>query len=228
MIKDHRSPLLKAQGRSKWDVLTDVIFQVKEFADKAVITAPKAPAEKKTKSATSTKSAGAETNGVGAAPKKGPTIKKPSTAPAAAEKRSVGPKANKSGSDTNLAGETSPGAAATKSKPSRATLSKPAAKTSPNSKKPVEDPIGSNLPASSPKQQRIIDETRLKILRWTFTTPREEFIELLKELMTNGGVGKTLMTNMFSTDFKMHIRALDTLLEVSYSYNFLTYKSNSR
>lgn len=209
-----KSNFLMLLGMIVWipDIMFILIFcQVKEFAEKAVITAPKAPAEKKPKPASAPKADGPPA-------RKGPTIKKPSTAPAAAEKRSALPKASKSGSDTNLSADAPPPAAAAapaaKGKASRQTIAKPNAKTSPNSKKPIDDPIGSNLPVNSPKQQRILDETRLKILRWTFTTPREEFIELLKELMANAGIGKQLMTNMFSSDFKMHLKALDTLIEV--------------
>lgn len=99
---------------------------------------------------------------------------------------------------------------------------------SPNSKKSLEDPIGSNLPVNNLKCQRIQDELKMKILRWNFTTPREEFIELLKELMVNAGIGLTLQTQMFHSDFKMHLKALETLAAVSnpreiFSYNIYTF-----
>ncbi len=84
-----------------------------------------------------------------------------------------------------------------------------------NKPKVVEEPLGSNLPVNNLKAQRLSDEMRLKILKWNFTAPREEFIDLLKELMTAAGIGQTLMGNMFHSNFKLHLKALDTLQEVS-------------
>lgn len=63
------------------------------------------------------------------------------------------------------------------------------------------------------KHQRVIDEQKLKVLKWNFTTPREEFVELLKELMTAANVNKTLMTNMFHSDFRYHLKAIEALTE---------------
>jgi cytoskeleton-associated protein 5 len=89
-------------------------------------------------------------------------------------------------------------------------------------KKGSDEAIGANLCENNLKSQRISDEMKLKMLRWNFTAPREEFIDLLKELMTNAGVGKTLMGNMFHSDFKMHLKALDILQEVSLRFIILT------
>ncbi|KRT82537.1 HEAT domain-containing protein [Oryctes borbonicus] len=63
------------------------------------------------------------------------------------------------------------------------------------------------------KHQRTIDESKLKVLKWNFTTPREEFVELLKEQMANANVNKTLMNNMFHTDFRYHIKAIESLMD---------------
>lgn len=52
------------------------------------------------------------------------------------------------------------------------------------------------------KHQRTIDESKLRVLKWNFTTPREEFVELLKEQMAAANVNKTLIFNMFHTDFR--------------------------
>jgi hypothetical protein len=51
-------------------------------------------------------------------------------------------------------------------------------------------------------------------LKWNFTTPREEFVELLKDQMTVANVNKTLMANMFHSDFRFHLKAIDALSEV--------------
>ena len=48
-------------------------------------------------------------------------------------------------------------------------------------------------------------------LKWNFSQPRAEFLDQLKDQMTNAGVNKTLMTQMFHSDFKQHIKAIDTL-----------------
>ncbi|XP_050457751.1 protein mini spindles isoform X2 [Cataglyphis hispanica] len=63
------------------------------------------------------------------------------------------------------------------------------------------------------KHQRVIDEQKLKVLKWNFTTPREEFVELLKDLMTAANVNKTLRANMFHSDFRYHLKAIETLTE---------------
>ncbi|XP_017785300.1 PREDICTED: cytoskeleton-associated protein 5 [Nicrophorus vespilloides] len=63
------------------------------------------------------------------------------------------------------------------------------------------------------KHQRTIDEAKLKVLKWNFTTPREEFVDLLKDQMTTANVNKTLLTNMFHSDFKFHIKAIESLVE---------------
>ncbi|XP_020296342.1 protein mini spindles isoform X2 [Pseudomyrmex gracilis] len=63
------------------------------------------------------------------------------------------------------------------------------------------------------KHQRVIDEQKLKVLKWNFTTPREEFVELLKDLMTAANVNKTLRANMFHSDFRYHLKAIEALTE---------------
>lgn len=51
------------------------------------------------------------------------------------------------------------------------------------------------------KHQRTIDESKLKVLKWNFTTPREEFVDLLRDQMLAANVNKTLISNMFHNDF---------------------------
>lgn len=67
------------------------------------------------------------------------------------------------------------------------------------------------LPNNNAKNQRIIDDQKLKVLKWNFTTPREEFFELLKEQMANAGVNKQLIANMFHNDFRYHLKAIEAL-----------------
>ena len=69
------------------------------------------------------------------------------------------------------------------------------------------------------KSQRVNDELKLKVLKWNFAIPRDEFVDQLKEQMNTAGVNKSLMTNMFHADFKFHLKAIDALAEV---INFLS------
>ncbi|KAK8386170.1 hypothetical protein O3P69_010709 [Scylla paramamosain] len=69
------------------------------------------------------------------------------------------------------------------------------------------------LQVNNLKQQRALDEQRLRILRWDFTTPRAEFITQLKDQMTTAGLNRQLISNMFHQDFKFHIKAIDSLNE---------------
>ena len=72
------------------------------------------------------------------------------------------------------------------------------------------------MPLNNLKSARVSDEVKLKVLKWNFTVPRDEFVEQLKEQMNTAGVNKTLMTSMFHADFKFHLKAIDSLAEVKY------------
>lgn len=73
----------------------------------------------------------------------------------------------------------------------------------PSSKKKDEDlDFSPLLVVNNLKHQRTIDESKLKVLKWNFTQPREEFVDLLKDQMTSANVNKTLMANMFHSDFR--------------------------
>ncbi|KAH9373239.1 hypothetical protein HPB48_004984 [Haemaphysalis longicornis] len=52
-----------------------------------------------------------------------------------------------------------------------------------------------------------------QLLKWNFSSPREEFYQQLREQMVVAGWAPLLVAHCFSTDFKMHIRAIDLLLE---------------
>ncbi|XP_066599618.1 protein mini spindles isoform X2 [Prorops nasuta] len=82
-----------------------------------------------------------------------------------------------------------------------------------NGKKKDDAAAAPLLVVNNLKHQRFIDEQKLKILKWNFTTPREEFVELLKELMTAANVNKSLMANMFHADFRYHLKAIESLTE---------------
>uniref|UniRef100_V9K7I4 Cytoskeleton-associated protein 5 n=1 Tax=Callorhinchus milii TaxID=7868 RepID=V9K7I4_CALMI len=62
------------------------------------------------------------------------------------------------------------------------------------------------------KDQRMKDEKGLKVLKWNFTTPRDEYTEQLKTQMSSC-VAKWLQDEMFHPDFHHHIKALTVLIE---------------
>ncbi|XP_059481984.1 protein mini spindles isoform X2 [Neocloeon triangulifer] len=96
----------------------------------------------------------------------------------------------------------------TKSKP---TIAKPSA-TSRNKKEDDQD-LSPLLQVNNLKTQRMADEQKLRVLKWNFTTPRDEFVDLLKDQMTTAAVNKSLMDKMFHNDFKFHLKAIDALNE---------------
>ncbi|NXU51845.1 CKAP5 protein, partial [Turnix velox] len=62
------------------------------------------------------------------------------------------------------------------------------------------------------KEQRMRDEKALKVLKWNFTTPRDEYIEQLKTQMSSC-VAKWLQDEMFHADFQHHNKALAVMIE---------------
>ncbi|XP_034164860.2 cytoskeleton-associated protein 5-A [Pangasianodon hypophthalmus] len=62
------------------------------------------------------------------------------------------------------------------------------------------------------KEQRIKEEKSQKVLKWNFLTPREEFVDQLKNQMATC-VAKWLMEDLFHTDFQKHIKAISTMME---------------
>ncbi|TSM20280.1 Cytoskeleton-associated protein 5 [Bagarius yarrelli] len=96
---------------------------------------------------------------------------------------------------------------------------KPAAapKTKPAVKKPagkVEEerngPIFILVPNG--KEQRIKEEKSLKVLKWNFLSPREEFVDQLKNQMA-ACAAKWLIEDLFHADFQKHIKAISTMME---------------
>ncbi|KAK2868912.1 hypothetical protein Q7C36_000783 [Tachysurus vachellii] len=62
------------------------------------------------------------------------------------------------------------------------------------------------------KEQRIKEEKNQKVLKWNFLTPREEFVDQLKNQM-GSCVAKWLMEDLFHADFQKHIKAIGTMME---------------
>uniref|UniRef100_A0A1I8P7A2 TOG domain-containing protein n=1 Tax=Stomoxys calcitrans TaxID=35570 RepID=A0A1I8P7A2_STOCA len=87
------------------------------------------------------------------------------------------------------------------------------ANTSSSRKKEEDVDTSPLLAVNNTKNQRLIDEQKMRVLKWTFTTPREEFIDLLREQMTTANVNKGLMANMFHDDFRYHLKVIESLME---------------
>ncbi len=52
-------------------------------------------------------------------------------------------------------------------------------------------------------------DSHFQVLKWSFSTPRSEFVEQLKDQM-QPCVSRPLHTQLFHDDFKQHIAALGT------------------
>jgi len=139
-------------------------------------------------------------------PTKGPSksaAAKPAAAKAQAESSTA---SGGSAASSSTSSSSSGGNATKKTKPG----SKQAeSKSSKKSSADVESD-GPPLLKYNGKDGRFKDEKDLKVLKWNFTTPRNEFVEQLKEQM-RPCFGKTLHTNLFHADFKFHLKAIDTL-----------------
>ncbi|XP_046889619.1 cytoskeleton-associated protein 5 isoform X2 [Hypomesus transpacificus] len=62
------------------------------------------------------------------------------------------------------------------------------------------------------KEQRIREEKGLKVLKWNFMTPRDEYVEQLKTQISNC-MAKWLQDELFHFDFQRHVRAISTMME---------------
>ncbi|XP_077424223.1 cytoskeleton-associated protein 5 isoform X2 [Vanacampus margaritifer] len=62
------------------------------------------------------------------------------------------------------------------------------------------------------KEQRIKEEKQLKILKWNFSTPRDEYLEQLKTQMSTCFV-KWLQDELFHLDFQRHVKAISVMIE---------------
>lgn len=102
------------------------------------------------------------------------------------------------------------------SKLAKPIVSKPGSAAATNRKKEEEVDLSPMFCINNLKHQRLLDEQKLKVLKWNFTTPREEFTDLLKEQMMTANVNKSLMANMFHDDFRYHLKVIESLMEDLY------------
>ncbi|KAL3842600.1 hypothetical protein ACJMK2_020593 [Sinanodonta woodiana] len=91
--------------------------------------------------------------------------------------------------------------------------SKPKSAPAPSSKrKKEEEDTSPPMTLTISKEQRFKDEKNMKVLKWNFVEPRAEFVEQLK-LQMEKNFNKTLMDQLFHTDFKFHIKAIEKLMQ---------------
>ncbi|XP_062245038.1 cytoskeleton-associated protein 5 isoform X2 [Platichthys flesus] len=62
------------------------------------------------------------------------------------------------------------------------------------------------------KEQRIKEEKQLKILKWNFNTPRDEYLEQLKTQMSTC-FAKWLQDELYHFDFQRHVKAIGVMIE---------------
>ncbi|XP_065129691.2 cytoskeleton-associated protein 5 isoform X2 [Paramisgurnus dabryanus] len=62
------------------------------------------------------------------------------------------------------------------------------------------------------KEQRMKEERALKILKWNFITPRDEYVEQLKTQMSTS-LAKWLQDELFHFDFQRHVKAIGAMIE---------------
>ncbi|XP_014875259.1 cytoskeleton-associated protein 5 isoform X4 [Poecilia latipinna] len=95
-----------------------------------------------------------------------------------------------------------------------------AAKKGPAGKKPATKGLKDDEDKSGPifilvpnaKEQRIKEEKQLKILKWNFITPRDEYVEQLKTQMA-ACFAKWLLDEMFHFDFQRQVKAIGVMIE---------------
>lgn len=95
-----------------------------------------------------------------------------------------------------------------------------AAKKGAASKKPAAKGVKDDEDRSGPifilipnaKEQRIKEEKQLKILKWNFMTPRDEYVEQLKTQMSTC-FAKWLQDELFHFDFQRHVKAIGVMIE---------------
>ncbi|KAM3869850.1 cytoskeleton-associated protein 5 isoform 3-T3 [Diretmus argenteus] len=86
---------------------------------------------------------------------------------------------------------------------------KPAAKA-PKDEEDRSGPIFILIPNA--KEQRVKEEKQLKILKWNFMTPRDEYVEQLKGQMS-ACFARWLLDELFHFDFQRHVKAIGVMIE---------------
>lgn len=196
---------------------------MKEFYESAQVkySVPTATAvtSSKTSSATADKKADGKQTSQPKTTSSKTALNRPKTTSTLAKKSSAISNSNKNlNSDAQQPTRPSTSALTTKSKSSltSATTSKSRLVAKQSSGMKLETDSSKIIPlmtANGQKEQRFQDEKQLKLFKWNFTTPREEFFVELKELMQLAGWNTNLISNCFNVDFKYHLKAIDSMNE---------------
>ncbi|RUS89220.1 hypothetical protein EGW08_003030 [Elysia chlorotica] len=148
--------------------------------------------------------------------KQAPAAKSAPSAPSAQKSRpSTAPAASRAEEPEE---EPEKAAAPAKSE-SRAKVVKGKGKPAPasSSKKKEEEDFGPTITITVTKEQRIKEEKAMKVLKWNFIELRAEFVEQLK-LQMEKNFSKSIMAELFHTDFKSHIKAIEQLIKCMDSF----------
>lgn len=103
-------------------------------------------------------------------------------------------------------------------KHTKAESKKTSAPSKSRSKKDVVEDDGPAILHKIGKAERIKDEKKLKVLKWNFTTPRDEMVEQLKDQMAPC-FSPSMHVKLFHKDFKFHIEAVAILTNAVTEYN---------
>ena len=181
------------------------LTRIKEFAEKAEITG-KMPKQ----TPQGDDSAKATKPKVVKPGKPGPKIVKPGTA-----KNQSKPNTENMDLDDDIpVADNKSRPATTKAAPKKPSTSKrpvASAKAAVGSRKKEEIDTSPPYVANNLKNQRFKDETRLKVLKWNFQTPRQDVIDQLQDQMIASSFSAMLIPQLFHKDFKQHLKAIDTL-----------------
>ncbi|XP_068116838.1 cytoskeleton-associated protein 5 isoform X2 [Hyperolius riggenbachi] len=129
----------------------------------------------------------------------------PATPAPAAAVYDSGPPASESKPDPKKGKPAGP-AAKGKAAPAKKVPSKPNAKDEEDRSGPI------IIIVPNGKEQRVKEEKGLKVLKWNFPTPRDEYIEQLKTQMSTC-VAKWLQDELFHADFQHHIKGITVMTE---------------
>eukprot|EP00095_Tigriopus_kingsejongensis_P001503 maker-scaffold1086_size63525-snap-gene-0.14 protein:Tk01503 transcript:maker-scaffold1086_size63525-snap-gene-0.14-mRNA-1 annotation:"microtubule associated protein" len=174
------------------------LTKIKEFSEKAELSGKPAAAMAAAAPKPATKSGANVTKPKAKVvkPTGDPAPKAPASAPAGAPRAKSGSAPPEKKTSTKAA--------------SRPATAKPAPAASAR-KKGEEIDLSAPYIATNLKSVRFKEESKLKVLKWNFATPRQEFVDQLKDQMTTASFNQTLFTQMYHNDFKQHLKAIETL-----------------
>ncbi|KAG8438277.1 hypothetical protein GDO86_008822 [Hymenochirus boettgeri] len=205
----------KATGKLK-PASKDQVVALLEKAKANMPAKPAAPAGKpSSKQPTAVSRPSAPTPTSGAAADFGPSASE--SKPDSKKSKAAGPTSKAKAQSVSSEGNTSltpskANTSLTKAKPAKQTLPGKKVPSKPNAKEDDDKSGPIYIVIPNGKEQRVKEEKALKVLKWNFTTPRDEYIEQLKTQMSTC-VAKWLQDDLFHSDFQRHIKGLAVMTE---------------